>query len=153
MNKIESQKSDYPSMQGYMEQEEIKKMATCPSTHDEHDLYAAAHCLVSERVDKFDLIDMVYAILKREHSEKSKYTLPVMEWTDDPQLGAWNWWKDGDSRIPRYVYQDGTVAITMQIDRVPYQKLGGQWAGPIPEPRPHEPVGEQEKNNVWFQAV
>lgn len=76
-----------------------------------------------------------------------------MEWTDDPQLGAWNWWKDGDSRIPRYVYQDGTVAITMQIDRVPYQKLGGQWAGPIPEPRPHEPVGEQEKNNVWFQAV
>ena len=27
MNKIESQKSDYPSMQGYMEQEEIKKMA------------------------------------------------------------------------------------------------------------------------------
>lgn len=135
MNKIESQKSDYPSMQGYMEQEEIKKMATCPSTHDEHDLYAAAHCLVSERVDKFDLIDMVYAILKREHSEKSKYTLPVMEWTDDPQLGAWNWWKDGDSRIPRYVYQDGTVAITMQIDRVPYQKLGGQWAGAIPEPR------------------
>lgn len=50
MNKIESQKSDYPSMQGYMEQEEIKKMATCPSTHDEHDLYAAAHCLVSERL-------------------------------------------------------------------------------------------------------
>jgi hypothetical protein len=59
----------------------------------------------------------------------------ALEWTDEPQLGAWNWWKDEDSRIPRYVYQDGTVDITMQIDRVPYQKLGGQWAGPIPEPR------------------
>ena len=52
----------------------------------------------------------------------------------EPQLGAWNWWKDEDSRIPRYVYQDGTVAITMQIDRVSYQDLGGQWC-PIPEPR------------------
>ena len=117
-----------------MEQEEIKKMATCPSTHDEHDLYAAAHCLVSERTNKFDLIDMVYAILKREHSEKSKHP-PVLEWTNEPQLGAWNWWRDEDSRTPRYVYSDGTVAITMQIDRVPYQDLGGQWAGPIPEPR------------------
>ena len=59
----------------------------------------------------------------------------TLEGTDEPQLGAWNWWRDEDSRIPRYVYSDGTVAITMQIDRVPYQKLGGQWAGPIPEPR------------------
>lgn len=58
-----------------------------------------------------------------------------LAWTDEPQLGAWNWWRDEDSRIPRYVYQDGTVDIAMQIDRVPYQKLGGQWAGPIPEPR------------------
>lgn len=23
-----------------------------------------------------------------------------------------------------------------------------EWAGPIPEPRPHEPVGEEEKNDV-----
>lgn len=68
----------------------------------------------------------------------------ALEWTTEPQLGAWNWWRDENSRIPRYVYQDGTVDIAMQIDRVPYQKLGGQWAGPIPEPRPHE----QEKNNV-----
>lgn len=135
MNKIESHKSDYPSMQGYMEQEEIKKMATCPSTHDEHDLYAAAHCLVSERTNKFDLIDMVYAILKREHSEKSKHTLPTLEWTNEPHLGAWNWWRDEYGCIPRYVYQDGTVAITMLMVRVPYQDLGGQWAGPIPEPR------------------
>lgn len=72
----------------------------------------------------------------------------ALEWTTEPQLGAWNWWKDEDSRIPRYVYQDGTVAITMLIARVPYQDLGGQWAGPIPEPRPHEPVGEEEKNDV-----
>ena len=59
----------------------------------------------------------------------------ALTWTTEPQLGAGNWWTDEDNRIPRYVYQDGTVAITMQIDRVPYQKLGGQWAGPIPEPR------------------
>lgn len=59
----------------------------------------------------------------------------ALTWTDEPQLGAWNWWKDEDSRIPRYVYKNGTVAIAMQIDRVPYQDLGGQWAGPIPEPR------------------
>ncbi len=62
----------------------------------------------------------------------------ALEWTDEPQLGAWNWWKDEDSRIPRYVYQDGTVDIVMQIDRVSYQDLGGQWAGPIPEPREPE---------------
>ena len=64
----------------------------------------------------------------------------ALTWTDEPQLGAWNWWRDEDSRIPRYVYQDGTVGIAMQIDRVSYQDLGGQWAGPIPEPR--EPKGQ-----------
>lgn len=58
----------------------------------------------------------------------------ALTWTDEPQLGAWNWWRDEDSRIPRYVYQDGTVDIAMQIDRVPYQDLGGQWC-PITEPR------------------
>lgn len=58
----------------------------------------------------------------------------ALEWTNEPQLGAWNWWRDENSRIPRYVYKDGTVAIAMQIDRVPYQDLGGQWC-PIPEPR------------------
>lgn len=58
----------------------------------------------------------------------------ALEWTTEPQLGAWNWWRDEDSRIPRYVYQDGTVDIAMQIDRVSYQDLGGQWC-PIPEPR------------------
>lgn len=80
-----------------------------------------------------------------EYVVKQWNALPrALEWTTEPQLGAWNWWRDENSRIPRYVYQDGTVDIAMQIDRVPYQKLGGQWAGPIPEPRPHE----QEKNNV-----
>ena len=58
----------------------------------------------------------------------------ALEWTEEPQLGAWNWWRDENSRIPRYVYADGTVAIAMQIDRVPYQDLGGQWCL-IPEPR------------------
>lgn len=77
----------------------------------------------------------------REKAAASWNALPrALEWTNEPQLGAWNWWKDEDSRIPRYVYQDGTVDIAMQIDRVPYQKLGGQWAGPIPEPQ--EPKGE-----------
>lgn len=71
-----------------------------------------------------------------EYAVRQWNALPrSLAWTDEPQLGAWNWWKDEDSRIPRYVYQDGTVAIAMQIDRVPYQDLGGQWAGPIPEPK------------------
>lgn len=59
----------------------------------------------------------------------------ALTWTRDPQLGAWNWWGDEYGCIPRYVYKDGTVAITMLSVRVPYQDLGGQWAGPIPEPR------------------
>jgi len=132
MNKIESQKSDYPSMQGYMEQEEIKKMATCPSTHDEHDLYAAAHCLVSERVDKFDLIDMVYAILKREHSEKSKHTLHVLEWTDEPpKVPGWYWCRH--KSYPEY-------AVVRKVWPEVWAEFGvpdgyDQWAGPIPEPR------------------
>lgn len=71
----------------------------------------------------------------RETAAASWNALPrALEWTDEPQLGAWNWWKDEDSRLPRYVYQDGTVDIAMQIDRVSYQDLGGQWC-PIPEPR------------------
>mgnify|MGYP000512462650 CR=1 FL=1 len=126
MNKIESQKSDYPSMQGYMEQEEIKKMATCPSTHDEHDLYAAAHCLVSERVDKFDLIDMVYAILKREHSEKSRHTLHVLEWTDEPpKVPGYYWWRNLSK--PQVVHSNNFK------NRKPHP--ADEWAGPIPEPR------------------
>ena len=126
MNKIESHKSDYPSMQGYMEQEEIKKMATCPSTHDEHDLYAAAHCLVSERTNKFDLIDMVYAILKREHSEKSKHTLPALEWTDEPpKVPGWYWWRNLSK--PQVVHSNNFK------NRKPHP--ADEWAGPIPEPR------------------
>ena len=67
--------------------------------------------------------------------------LRALEWTNEPHLGAWNWWRDEYGCIPRYVYQDGTVAITMLMVRVPYQDLGGQWAGPIPEPRePKESV-------------
>ena len=141
MNKIESQKSDYPSMQGYMEQEEIKKMATCPSTHDEHDLYAAAHCLVSERVDKFDLIDMVYAILKREHSEKSKHTLHVLEWTDEPpKVPGWYWCRDAEGEIRLRQLENfvgGPRLFVCGISKhiFPDELTGIQWAGPIPEPR------------------
>ena len=132
MNKIESQKSDYPSMQGYMTaQEEIKKMATCPST-DEHDLYAADHCLVSERVDKFDLIEMVYAILKREHSEKSKHPLHALEWTDEPpKVPGWYWCRH--KSYPEY-------AVVRKVWPEVWAEFGvpdgyDQWAGPIPEPR------------------
>lgn len=131
MNKIESQKSDYPSMQGYMEQEEIKKMATCPSTHDEHDLYAAAHCLVSERVDKFDLIDMVYAILKREHSEKSKHTLPALEWTNEPpKVDLWYWHRIKDRQESASI-----VKVWPPLLEEPHLGENHQWAGPILEPR------------------
>lgn len=70
-----------------------------------------------------------------EYAVRQWNALPrSLAWTTEPQLGAWNWWRDEYSCIPRYVYQDGTVAITMLIARVPYQYLGGQWAGPIPEP-------------------
>lgn len=128
MNKIESQKSDYPSMQGYMEPEEIKKMATCPSTHDEHDLYAAAHCLVSERVGKFDLIDMVYAILKREHSEKSKHNLHALEWTTEPpKVPGWYWHRCEEDVVTIRRLWKGDIEVLSKIPQ--------QWAGPISEPR------------------
>lgn len=72
----------------------------------------------------------------KEHAvQRWNALLRALTWTRDPQLGAWNWWRDEYSCIPRYVYQDGTVAITMLIARVPYQDLGGQWAGPIPKPK------------------
>lgn len=141
MSKIESQKSDYYSVKGYMEPEEIKKMATCPSTHDEHYLYAAAHCLVSERVDKFDLVDMVYAILKREHSEMSKYTLT---WTDEPpkEVGKywWRWTPFSEYRVYN-VRLIPTIHGLITYDHKGYHEavhvedIDGQWAGPIPEPR------------------
>ena len=80
--------------------------------------------------------------LCRELELARKRTLPrALEWTNEPHPGAYNWWRDEYGCIPRYVYQDGTVAITMLMVRVPYQDLGGQWAGPIPEPRePKESV-------------
>lgn len=134
MNKIESQKSDYPSMQGYMEPEEIKKMATCPSTHDEHDLYAAAHCLVSERVGKFDLIDMVYAILKREHSEKSKHNLHALEWTTEPPKVPGMYW----NRSKNYPNEACIIRVSKyRIEQLAQMGCSPneQWAGPIPEPR------------------
>lgn len=139
MNKIESQKSDYPSMQGYMEQDEIKKMATFPSTHDEHDLYAAAHCLVSERVDKFDLIDMVYAILKREHSEKSKHTLHVLEWTDEPPKvpGCYLGRKKGGriSMVIYCFYQKDELGFWNGKKFCTFEQDATEYFGPIPEPR------------------
>lgn len=58
--------------------------------------------------------------------------------TDDPQFGAWNWWLDGTSCIPCFVYRDGQVSLAMPLERIPYQNLGGQWAGPIPEPSEHK---------------
>lgn len=70
-----------------------------------------------------------------EYAVRQWNALPrSLAWTTEPQLGAWNWWRDENSRIPRYVYKDGTVDIAMQIDRVSYQDFGGQWC-PIPEPR------------------
>ena len=86
-----------------------------------------------------ELANDIEALLRERDEWKARAAwnaLPrALTWTRDPQLGAWNWWRDEYSCIPRYVYQDGTVAITMLIARVPYQDLGGQWAGPIPEPR------------------
>lgn len=66
MGKIESQINDYPSHKGYMSPDEVDFNSQTPRTKEEHDLYAAAHCMVSERNAKYDLVNMVYAILKRE---------------------------------------------------------------------------------------
>lgn len=82
----------------------------------------------------FDAEHATFTIRLLDALEEVEVEKERLEWTDEPQLGEWNWWRDEDSRIPRYVYQDGTVDIAMQIDRVFYQDLGGQWAGPIPEP-------------------
>lgn len=77
----------------------------------------------------------------------------ALTWTDEPpKVPGWYWFKDEygiriawikhDSRKMNELYAViGGVGNWMST-------LHGQWAGPIPEPRPHEPVGEQEKNNV-----
>lgn len=67
MEKIESQIGDYASHLGYMTPEDVELNSQTPSTPDEHALYAAAHSMVSERHGKYDLVHMVYAVLKREH--------------------------------------------------------------------------------------
>lgn len=70
-----------------------------------------------------------------EIAEKAAMACPKpLVWTDEPEFGAWNWWRDEDSQRPKFVYKDGTVAITMLAGRRPYQLIGGQWAGPIAEP-------------------
>lgn len=73
----------------------------------------------------------------------------ALTWTDEPpKVPGWYWFKDEygiriawikhDSRKMNELYAViGGVGKWMSI-------LHGQWAGPIPEPRPHE----QEKNNV-----
>ena len=87
----------------------------------------------------------------REEAAALWNALPrAMTWRTEPRLGAWNWWRDEDSRIPRYVYQDGTITIAMQIDRVPYQDIGGQWC-PIPEPR--EPTSKPPTRRITFQGL
>ena len=69
---IESQIGDYASHLGYMTPEDVEQNSHTPHTLEEHALDAAAHSLVSERHDKYDLVNMVYAILKREHAGKDK---------------------------------------------------------------------------------
>lgn len=71
----------------------------------------------------------------RETAAASWNALPrALTWTRDPQWGAWNWWRDGTSCIPCFVYRDGQVSVAMPLERIPYKTIGGQWAGPIPEP-------------------
>lgn len=67
MDKIKSEISDYTNHLGYMTPEDVEQNSQTPITPEEHALYAAAHCMVSERHAKYDLINMVYAILKREN--------------------------------------------------------------------------------------
>lgn len=77
----------------------------------------------------------------------------ALEWTSDPpKVPGWYWFKDEygiriawikhDSRKMNELYAViGGVGNWMSI-------LHGQWAGPIPEPRPREPQEEQEKNDA-----
>ncbi len=75
----------------------------------------------------------------------------ALTWTNEPpKVPGWYW-----NRDTRHPNEAGFLLVSNsrieQLQRM--SKPTEQWAGPIPEPRPHEPVGEQEKNNVWFQAV
>lgn len=72
MNIVESHATDYGEMTGYMAPEIITATATTPSTALEHQLYAAAHCMVSERHEKDALVNMVYALLKRDHKDRGE---------------------------------------------------------------------------------
>ena len=71
MAKIKSQVEFYTAHLGYMTPEEIEKISVTPQTREQQYLYAAAHCMVSERFEKSDLVHMVYAILQRESEDKN----------------------------------------------------------------------------------
>ena len=78
----------------------------------------------------------------REKAAASWNALPrALEWTTEPpKVPGWYWYRHKPSR---------TIAmINVDVEPIEYESLPGQWVGPIPEPRPHEPVGEEEKNDV-----
>ena len=88
MGKIESQIPFYAAHLGYMTPEEIEKMSVTPQTREQHYLYAAAHCMVSERFEKSDLVNMVYAILQRESEDKN---IAIMSSNADKTKQAIDW--------------------------------------------------------------
>ena len=62
---IKSHAGDYGSLSCYLSPEKISEAATSPETWEDYSLYHTAHCYVSERHAKGDLLKLVYVLLKQ----------------------------------------------------------------------------------------
>lgn len=78
----------------------------------------------------------------------------ALEWTTEPpKVPGWYWCRDAEGEIRLRQLENfvgGPRLFVCGISKhiFPDELTGIQWSGPIPEPRPHEPVGEQEKNDA-----
>lgn len=71
---IESHASNYPDMEGYLTPEEVSSLRGPRNGIPVHEIFHAAHCMVSERVTGYSpyhdaTIDLVYALLVRRKEE------------------------------------------------------------------------------------
>jgi hypothetical protein len=68
-----------------------------------------------------------------------------MEWTTDkPRCEGYYWWRvnDDDEEIVQISDIDGRLSINYGYGDIrPVWNVGGQWAGPIPEPTEPQEAG------------
>ena len=68
MSTIESHEKYYKILKDYLSPEEVKSLINLPPKNPlEYQLYHTAHCYVSERYEKGDLVDLIYVLLKKHY--------------------------------------------------------------------------------------